>query len=81
MEYGLYGQQTPKLSQNQMYHCLRFLLSLNHESLILLLILNFSIFLFKILKLASQLNLAAVLLIGFLNFEFGAILGPYIVHL
>ena len=38
---------------------------------------HFSIFLLEILKSASKLNLAAILLIGFLNFEFGAILAPF----
>ena len=51
-----------------------FALFAQYQSLILLLLLHFSIFLREILKLASRLNLAAILFIGFLNFEFGAIL-------
>ena len=43
-----------------------FALFAQSQSLILLL-LHFSIFLVEILKLASQLNLAAILLIRFLN--------------
>ena len=54
-----------------------FALFAQSQSLILLLLLHFSIFLLDILKLASQLNLAVVLLIGFLNFEFGFILTQF----
>ena len=65
------------MSQNQLYLGSPFALYAQSQSLILLLLLHFSIFLVEILKLASQLNLAAILFIGFLNFEFGAILGLF----
>ena len=41
---------------------------------------TFSIFLVEILKLVSQLNFAAILLIGFLNFEVGAIMASFQCH-
>ena len=50
------------------------------QSLKLLLLQHFSIFLLEIFKLASQLNLAAILLFGFFNLEFGAILVPFERH-
>ena len=50
------------------------------QSLKLLLLQHFIIFLLEIFKLASQLNLAAILLFGFLNLEFGAILVPFERH-
>ena len=74
-KYGFNGRKSPQISQNQLY--LHLTLFAQSQSLILLLLLHFSIFLFGILKSASQLNLAAITfsLTRFLDFKFGAILG------
>ena len=66
----------------QKFHEIRavspFALFAQSQSLKSLLILHFSIFLLEILKLASQLNLAAILSTEFLNFEFGPILAHFL---
>ena len=76
---GFYGRKTPKTSQNQLYLYLRFLLNLSHSNWYSFLNIwyIFKYFNLKFLKLASELNLAAILFTGFLNFEFGAILAQF----